>query len=143
MGNPHKLSNRGPTPINLKVLLPYQIFVEEKRVKRIVVQTLQGSFGFLPQRLDCSAALEPGILTYETEAEDEVYLAVDRGVLVKAGDDVLVSVRNAIGGTDLAELHEAVKREFLTLDEQEKNVRALLAKMESGFIRRLLDFQRE
>jgi F-type H+-transporting ATPase subunit epsilon len=130
-------------PINLKVLLPYQIFVEEKGVKRIVAQTLGGSFGFLPQRLDCAAALEPGILTYETEAEEEIYLAVDRGVLVKAGVDVLVSVRNAIGGTDLAKLHEAVKREFLSLDEQEKNVRAVLAKMESGFIRRLLDFQRE
>jgi F-type H+-transporting ATPase subunit epsilon len=112
-------------------------------VKRIVVQTHQGSFGFLPQRLDCAAALEPGILTYETEAKDEVYLAVDRGVLVKAGEDVLVSVRNAIGGTDLTKLHEAMKREFLSLDEQEKNVRTVLAKMESGFIRRLLDFQRE
>ena len=130
-------------PINLKVLLPYQIFVEEKGVKRIVAQTLRGSFGFLPQRLDCAAALEPGILTYETEAEGEVFVAVDRGVLVKAGEDVLVSVRNAIGGTDLAKLHEAVKREFLSLDEQEKNVRAVLGKMESGLIRRLLDFQRE
>ena len=78
-----------------------------------------------------------GILTYETEAEGEVYLAVDQGVLVKAGMDVLVSVRNAIGGTDLDKLHEAVKREFLNVDEQEKSVRMVLAKMESGFIRRL------
>ena len=82
-------------------------------MKRIVAQTLQGSFGLLPHRLDCAAALAPGILTYETEAEGEVYLAVDQGVLVKAGMDVLVSVRNAIGGTDLDKLHEAVKREFL------------------------------
>ena len=82
-------------------------------MKRIVAQTLQGSFGLLPHRLDCAAALAPGILTYETEAEGEVYLAVDQGVLVKAGMDVLVSVRNAIGGTDLDQLHEAVKREFL------------------------------
>jgi F-type H+-transporting ATPase subunit epsilon len=111
-------------------------------VKRIVAQTLQGSFGVLPKRLDCTAALEPGMLTYETETEGEVYLAVDRGILVKVGVDVLVSVRNAIGGTDLAQLHEAVKREFLNLDEQEKNARTVLAKMESGFIRHLMDFQR-
>jgi F-type H+-transporting ATPase subunit epsilon len=142
MGNPNPRSNKEPTPINLKVLLPFQIFVEKKEVKRIVAQTLQGSFGILPQRLDCAAALEPGILTYETEAEGEVYLAVDQGVLVKAGIDVLVSVRNAIGGTDLAQLHEAVKREFLNLDEGEKNVRSVLAKMESGLIRRLMEFQR-
>ena len=112
-------------------------------MKRIVAQTLQGSFGLWPHRLDCAAALSPGILTYETEAEGEVYLAVDQGVLVKAGMDVLVSVRNAIGGTDLDKLHAAVKREFLNVDEQEKNVRSVLAKMESGFIRRLMEFQHD
>jgi F-type H+-transporting ATPase subunit epsilon len=130
-------------PINLKVLLPFQIFIEKKGVKRIVAQTLHGSFGLLPHRLDCAAALEPGILTYETEADGEAYLAVDEGVLVKVGMDVLVSVRNAIGGTDLDKLHEAVKKEFLSLDEQEKRVRVALAKMESGFIHRFMDFQHE
>jgi F-type H+-transporting ATPase subunit epsilon len=128
--------------MNLKVLLPFQIFVEKAGVKRIVAQTLQGSFGLWPHRLDCTAALAPGILTFETE-EGEVYLAIDQGVLVKAGMDVLVSVRNAIAGTDLDKLHEAVKREFLNVDEQEKNVRSVLAKMESGLIRRMMELQHE
>ena len=147
--NPSRLRNLNPrssreaTPKNLKVLLPFQIFVERTGVKRIVAETLQGSVGLLPHRLDCAAALAPGILTYETEAEGEVYLAVDQGVLVKAGMDVLVSVRNAIGGTDLDKLHEAVKREFLNVDEQEKSVRSVLAKMESGFIHRFMEFQHE
>ena len=48
-----------------------------------------------------------------------------------------------IGGTDLDKLHEAVKREFLSLDEQEKSVRSVLAKMESGFIHRFMEFQHE
>src|SRR6202044_2767095 len=116
--------------INLKVLLPFQIFVEKKGVKRIVAQTLSGFIGLLPNRLDCAAALAPGILTYETEMEGEVFLAVDQGVLVKTGMDVLVSVRNAIGGTDLDNLHEEVKRAFLNVDEQEKSVRSVLARME-------------
>ena len=127
--------------MNLKILLPFRIFAEKQGVKRIVAQSLQGSFGLLPHRLDCAAALAPGILTYETEADGEVYLAVDAGVLVKAGMDVLISVRSAIGGSDLAHLHEAVKREFLNLDEQEQMVRSVLAKLESGFIRRLMEFQ--
>jgi F-type H+-transporting ATPase subunit epsilon len=112
-------------------------------VTRIVVQTLQGSFGLLPHRLDCATALAPGILTYETEVEGEVYLAVDQGVLVKTGKDVLVSVRNAIGGTDLDKLHEAVKREFLKVDEQEKTIRSVLAKMETGLIRHLMELQHD
>ena len=98
--------------------------------------------GILPRRLDCAAALAPGILSYETEG-GEVYLAVDQGVLVKTGMDVLVSVRDAIGGTDLDKLHGAVKREYLELDRQEQGVRLVLAKMESGFIRRFMEFQHE
>jgi F-type H+-transporting ATPase subunit epsilon len=131
------------TQINLKILLPFQVFAEKAEVKRIVALSVHGSFGLFPHRLDCAAALAPGILSYETDAEGEVYVAVDRGVLVKAGMDVLVSVRNAIGGTDLDKLHDAVKREFLALNEQEKNVRSVLVKMESGFIRRLMEFQKE
>jgi F-type H+-transporting ATPase subunit epsilon len=56
---------------------------------------------------------------------------------------VLVSVRNAIGGMSLDKLREAVEQDFLQLDEQEKKVRSVLAKMESGFIRRLAEFHHE
>ena len=83
------------------------------------------------------AALAPGILTYETPTDGEVFVAVDDGVLVKTGPDVLVSVRRALGGTDLAQLREAVEREFLTLDEHEQSVRSVLAKMEGDLIRRM------
>jgi len=127
------------TRMNLKVLLPFQVFAEKTGVTRIVVETREGSFGLLPQRLDCVAALAPGILIYEDEAEGEVYVAVDEGVLIKTGPDVLVSVRNAIAGTDLGQLREAVEREFLNLDEREQSVRSVLARMESGFIRRLAE----
>jgi F-type H+-transporting ATPase subunit epsilon len=126
--------------MNLKVLLPFKIFAEKTGVLRIVAGTRAGSFGLLPQRLDCVAALTPGILVFETAAEGEVCMAVDEGVLVKTGADVLVSVRNAISGTDLNKLREAVEREFLNLDEQEKSVRSVMAKLESGLIRRLAAF---
>jgi F-type H+-transporting ATPase subunit epsilon len=126
--------------MNLKVLLPFGIFAEKTGVSRIVAETREGSFGLLPHRLDCVAALAPGILTYEIGAEGEVFVAVDEGVLVKTGIEVLVSVRNAIGGTDLGQLREAVEREFLTLSDEEKSLRAMMAKMESGFMRSLAEF---
>jgi F-type H+-transporting ATPase subunit epsilon len=132
-----------PAAMHLKILLPYRIFAEQRDVLRIVAGTRDGSFGLLPNRLDCVAALSPGILTYETEAEGEVYIAVDEGVLVKSGREVLVSVRNAIGGLDLGKLRVAVEQEFLNLDEQEKKVRSVLAKMESGFIRRFTEFHHD
>jgi F-type H+-transporting ATPase subunit epsilon len=129
--------------MNLKVLLPFQVFAEKPGVSRIVAETREGSFGLLPRRLDCVAALAPGILIYETEAEGEVFLAVDEGVLVKTGPDVLVSVRRALAGTDLGQLRDAVEREFLTLDEHEKSVRSVMARLEAGFLRRFASFQHE
>ncbi len=129
--------------MNLKVLLPFQVFAEKAGVSRIVAETRAGSFGLLPHRLDCVAALTAGILIYETEADGEVFVAVDDGVLVKTGADVLVSVRRALGGADLGQLRASVEKEFKTLDERETSVRSVMAKLEAGFLRRLASFQHE
>jgi F-type H+-transporting ATPase subunit epsilon len=129
--------------MHLKILLPFQVFAEKTGVSRIVAETREGSFGLLPHRMDCVAALVPGILTYENESEGTVYVAVDEGVLVKTALDVVVSARNAIGGTDLGQLHEAVEREFLNLNERERVVRSTMAVMESDFIRRLAEFHHD
>jgi len=129
--------------MNLKILLPSRVFAEKSGVSRIVSETPAGSFGLLPHRRDCVAALAPGILVYETEADGEVFVAVDGGVLVKTGPDVLVSVRRAMGGANLGQLRQAVEKEFLALDEHEQNVRSVLAKLETGFLRRFATFQHD
>ncbi len=122
--------------MHFRVLLPFQVFADKTDVSRIVAETGEGSFGLLPHRLDCVAALTPGILTYETAA-GEVFVAIDEGVLVKTGASVLVSVRRALSGTDLSHLRDAVKREFLTLNEREQDMRSAMTKLEVGFVRRL------
>jgi F-type H+-transporting ATPase subunit epsilon len=129
--------------MNLKILLPYRVFAQKSEVSRIVAETGNGSIGLLPHRLDCIAALVPGILLYTTPADGTVYVAVDEGVLVKNGAEVLVSVRHAMGGTDLGELHTSVKREFLVIDAQDREIRAAVAKMEGAFAGRFAEFQHE
>ena len=129
--------------MNLKILLPSKVFAEKSGVSRIVSETHAGSFGLLPHRRDCVAALAPGILAYETADEGEVFVAIDGGVLVKTGPDVLVSVRRAMGGSDLSQLRKAVEQEFLALDEHEQDVRSVMAKLETGFLRRFATFQHD
>jgi len=126
--------------MHLKVLLPFRVFADKTDVTRIVAETRDGSFGLLPRRRDCVAALVPGILTYESEADGEVFIAVDEGVLVKIGDAVRVSVRRASGGADLASLRDAVQRDFLTLDALALAARAASQKLESGFVGRFARF---
>lgn len=128
--------------MRLKILLPYRVFVDEGGVTHIVVVTRAGAFGLLPHRLDCTAGITPGILAYRHKTGEDVYLAIDEGVLIKMGPEVVISVRNAIGGQDLGKLRATVEREFLNLDERERSLRNLIAKVESDFVRRFLETQR-
>ena len=123
--------------MNLKILLPFKIFMELSNIVRVVVDTTNGSYGFLPQRLDCVAALVPGILTYENSNGKICYVAIDEGVLIKTEKDIQVSVRNAIAGADLGKLHESIEKDFKNLDESERSVRIAVAKLESEFIQNI------
>jgi len=127
--------------MNLKVLLPFRVFADLSGVTRIVAESIQGSFGLLPNRLDCAAALVPGILVYQIPTAGTVYVAVDGGVLIKTGVEVLVSVRRAIAGADLNALHQAVKRQFSVLDAQQREVRAAVLRMEGSLVGRLVEFR--
>jgi F-type H+-transporting ATPase subunit epsilon len=88
------------------------------------------------------AALVPGLLSFElAETASEVFLAVDGGVLVKCGKNVLVSTRNAIRSTDLEQLKQIVVEQFQVLNEQEKKARTALARLESNFIQQFMELE--
>jgi F-type H+-transporting ATPase subunit epsilon len=128
--------------MNLRILLPYQVLTDVQDIRRIVAETSEGSLGILSHRLDCVAILKPGILTYQGEGGD-IYLAVDAGVLVKSGLNVSVSVRDAMVGSSLEELRGEVKKRFIHLDDEERQMRTALAKIERGFVRRFQEIQHE
>jgi F-type H+-transporting ATPase subunit epsilon len=132
----------GENLINLKILLPFRIFADINNVAQVVMETSEGSYGLLPHRLDCVAAMVPGIFTYEIEGKMH-YLAVDQGILIKEGTQVIVSVRNAIGGSDLGKLRESVEKEFLDMDENEKTIRRAMAKIESGLMYYMEKYRRQ
>ncbi|MEJ2005093.1 MAG: F0F1 ATP synthase subunit epsilon [Cyclobacteriaceae bacterium] len=129
--------------MNLKIMLPFRVFMNSTEVNRVVVDTNAGSYGFLPRRLDCVAALIPGILTYETRSGSVHYVAIDEGVLIKTGPEIQVSVRNAIGGADLGKLRQSIEKEFKSLDEHEQFARKAVAKLESEFVQRIKKLREE
>lgn len=125
--------------MKLKVLLPHGVFLEKEGVRRITSFSAGCSFGLLPMRLDCVTPIQPGLLLYESGDGSGSCIAVDRGILVKTGPDVTVSVRNAVAGVEPGGLREAVKREFLALDERERHFRELLAGVEAALMKRLME----
>jgi F-type H+-transporting ATPase subunit epsilon len=123
--------------MTLEVLVPFEVLARMTDVTRIVAEGPCGSFGLLPHRLDCVSALKPGILTCEVEGKGEVLLAVDHGLLIKTGQNVVVSVRRALRGTDLGHLRQAVEKEFVALDAQRERARTVMVKLQAELLQRM------
>jgi len=126
--------------MRLKVLLPQGVLMDEE-VTKVVAEAENGSFCLLPRHVDFLAALVPGLFSFQSKTGAEEFLAVDEGMLVKCGSEVLVSTRNAVRGPDLGKLEQTVEQTFRHLDDQETMARSAFAKLEANFIRRFMDLE--
>lgn len=124
--------------MRLRVLAPTEIVVDEP-VKRIVAEAEDGAFCLLPRHIGFVTALAPGLLSYETPEGEEVFLAVDEGILVKCGDEVRVSTHYAARGPDLDHLRETVERRVRAIDDRERRARSALARLEADLVRRFVE----
>jgi F-type H+-transporting ATPase subunit epsilon len=124
--------------LRLKILVPSEILIDIE-VAKVIAEAENGYFCLLPRHVDFVAALVPGILSCTTISRQEKFIAIDGGILVKCGSEVLVSTRNALYGPDLGKLKQAVEQQFQVLDEREKMARAALAKLEATFIRQFIE----
>ena len=128
--------------MRLKLLIPTRVVVDQK-VTKIVAEGEHGSFCLLPRHVDFLAALVPGLLAFENVEGDEIFAAVDQGILVKRNDEVLVSTLRAVLGGDLQELRKTVLEEFAALDEGERAAKAAIAKLEASFLRSYLELSEQ
>ena len=87
--------------MRLRILLPTAVLADTD-TDRVTADGLHGSFTLLPRHVDTLAALVPGLLSYDPPDGPEVFVAVDGGLLVKYGTDVLVTTRRAVTGTNKA-----------------------------------------
>lgn len=126
--------------MRLKLLTPIAVLVDET-VSKINAEGPEGLFCLLPRHRDWVAALVPGIVGFVTLDGPETFVAVDQGVLVKCGGEVLISVRRAVCDCDLACLRDVVETRFRQYDDQEKAARSAIARLEAGVIRRFLELQ--
>ena len=120
--------------MKLKILIPTEILVECE-VTKVIAEAENGHFCLLPHHVDFVAALVPGILSFTTEAEGEVFVAVDQGILVKCDGEVLVSTLNAVEGNNLETLKQTVTEQFQFLEEKEKLTRSAVAQFEASMMR--------
>jgi F-type H+-transporting ATPase subunit epsilon len=123
--------------MRLKVLTPTLIIVDQATTK-VIAEAENGSFCLLPRHIDFVAALVPGILSFFTPEGQEEFVAVDEGILVKVGQEILVSTRNAARSSELGKLRQTVDLEFRVKDEREKKALAAGARLEADIVRQFM-----
>lgn len=133
-------SEHTTSSMQLRLMLPTEILIDEPVVK-VVAEAYNGEFCLLPRHIDFTAALPPGVLHFFSADGEESFAAIDSGVLVKCGQDVLVSAINGVRCTDLGQLQSLLEARFLILDDAERKARAALARLEAGTLRRFRDLQ--
>jgi F-type H+-transporting ATPase subunit epsilon len=127
--------------MNCKILLPSEVFFN-KAVAKVVAEAGNGSFCLLPQHIDFVAALVPGLLRIVEMDNKEEFYAIDEGILVKRGSDVMVSTRNVIRIPDLGQLKQVVDEQFKALDDKEKAARTASARLEADLVRRFMELRK-
>ena len=128
--------------MRLKLLLPTRVLIDED-VTKVVAEAENGSFCLLPRHVEFLAELVPGLIVFEDRDGAEQFVAVDEGMLVKHGAEVLLATRQAVRGGDLGQLRNTVQRQFATLDERERAAHAAVAKLEAIFLRGYLELAEE
>ncbi len=127
--------------MKLKVLTPDRILLEQQ-VSKVTAEALNGSFTLLPRHVDFVSALVPGIVSFEAGDGSEQFLAIDQGILVKCGAEVLLSARHAVQGEELEQLQRIVHEKYDVLDKRERMSRSASAKLEANLVRRFIDLDR-
>ena len=124
--------------IILRIFLPTSRFLEEK-VEKVRGEGLEGEFCLKPKHIDYATALSPGIFSYLSATGREHFLAIDHGILVKQGTEIMIATRRTVAG-ELGQLNKEVEKMLLEREEREKQNRSSVAKLEIGFIKRFLEF---
>jgi len=122
----------------MKLLVPRKTLIDEP-VRKISAEAENGSFTLLPRHVDFVTALVPGILSFIDESGTERLLAIDKGVLVKQADSVLVSTANAFEGRELGSLNDIVAGLSDVSEEHDRIARGALARLEANIVRHFIE----
>ncbi|MFA5627235.1 MAG: F0F1 ATP synthase subunit epsilon [Thiohalomonadaceae bacterium] len=101
-----------------------------------------GAFAMLPNHIDFVSALVPSVMVLTNQQQEEMFFAIDEGLLVKTGHQVEVAVWRGLQGEDLDALNKIIQSTFLAVDEDERVARTALSQLEAGLVRRFGDLRK-
>lgn len=121
------------TILNLRIYTPSQIFLEEV-VKKVSVYGKEGLYTIFPNHQDYVSSFEDGMLYFDKQNGERVYIGINQGILTKCGREVQISTFNSIyGGNSVEQLKENVEKaiaESMEEAEIDKKLKTSLRQIE-------------
>lgn len=124
--------------MRLLLSVPTGVLIDESASK-VTAESDRGSFSILPKHADGAILLVPGLLSYVAESGEEVFVAIDEGVLVKAAADVRVACQRATVAGGLEDAESALRDQLQRQSDHENRARTALIRLEAEVMRRLGD----
>ncbi|SFA69049.1 F-type H+-transporting ATPase subunit epsilon [Poseidonocella pacifica] len=113
----------------------------EGQAERLTAVAPTGAFGLLPNHIDFVSALVPSVMTLRLVDGSEAIFGIDEGLLVKKGHSVDVAVLRGVLGDDLSSLKHTVESRFVQVDEEERQARSALSRLEADMVRRFAELK--
>lgn len=95
-------------------------------VELLDIDATGGRFGLLERHIDCTAALETGLLAISARDGEEHYIGIDGGVMVKIGGSVRIATGRIVSGVGLEKLEQKLaEQRNESTDAQRQRMRTL------------------
>ncbi len=125
--------------MRLRIVTPFQIVVDEDRVRALRAEDASGSFGILPGHADFLTSLSISVVSWKVAGGAQRFCAVRRGVLsVAGGREIAIATREAIPGDDFARLAETVLERFRADSELERQEHIESTRLQLVAIRQIM-----
>ncbi len=122
--------------MRLKILTPMQIEVDTE-ITKVDFEALDGFFTLLPKHIDFVDTLKQTIVQYTTN-DKTYFVACDKGVVVKKGDEVTISTSVAIQDDDLEKLKKTIAFDFKQMEQERKELLVSMSRLELGLTKGLI-----
>lgn len=126
--------------MKLRILTPSEVILEQD-VAHVTAEDPTGSLGIRRGHAALITPLVPGIVIARSESGSERYVAVNGGVMLVDGNTVEIVARQAVAGTNTAELEAEVVARFENDDDDDRANRAAFEKLRISFLRGVVELE--
>lgn len=126
--------------IDLKIYSPIEILLDEE-VKKLTFQGKEGYLTILPNHIDYVSSFESNIMSYIDRDNNQRFIALNNGILVKYSNKVRLTAYKAIIGNSLKDLKAKINEVVEKEDDIEKEINKNLKQLEYYMFNNLVNMK--